>query len=66
MIDLDPHDRTLIQSIFTEIRDSGWFRRNAVTEWELLKLILREHSLEGWDEDELAERCRQLAHKRFS
>lgn len=40
MLNLEPDESALVGRIHEEIATEPWFKRTAVTEWELLKLIL--------------------------
>ena len=66
MIKLQPHEAVLIQRVYDGIVQESWFNRNAVTERELLKLILQTYAEEPGDEAVLLRACRGEAQGRFS
>jgi hypothetical protein len=66
MIKLQPHEATLIQRVYDGIVGESWFNRNAVTERELLKLILSSYAGDRKDEAHLMSSCREEARDRFS
>jgi len=66
MIKLQPHEAVLIQRVYDGITQESWFNRNAVTERELLKLILRAYAEHPGDEAALLCACRGEAQGRFS
>ena len=66
MVKLLPHEARLIQRIHEEIVGEPWFNRNAITERELLKLILERHAAGSTDETVLLPSCRDEARARFS
>jgi len=66
MITLQPHEAALIQRVYDEIVQQSWFNRNAITERELLKLILRAHALDPKSEAEMLLACREAARDRFA
>lgn len=66
MVKLQPHEAALIQRIYDAITREPWFNRNAVTERELLKLILRNHAANPADQAALMRLCRDEAMGRFS
>ena len=56
----------LIKRVYDRIAEAPWFNRNAVTERELLKLVLRNYAAEPADETALLQVCRDEARDRFS
>jgi hypothetical protein len=66
MVKLLPHEAMLIQRIHETIVGEPWFNRNAITERELLKLILLHHADGFTDEAALMPVCRDEARARFS
>ena len=56
----------LIQRVYDGIAQASWFNRNAITERELLKLILRNHAGGATDEAALTLACHDEARDRFS
>lgn len=66
MIKLQPHEAILIQRVYDGIAQEPWFNRNAVTERELLKLILSNFTGDCQDEASLLLACRDVARERFS
>lgn len=66
MIKLLPHEAMLIQRVHGAIVGESWFNQNAITERELLKLILQHHAGGVIDEAELLLLCRGEAQARFS
>lgn len=66
MVKLQPHEATLIQRVYDGIVAESWFNRNAITERELLKLILRNYAADLKDETNLLLTCRDEARDRFS
>ena len=66
MVKLLPHEAILVQRIHASIADEPWFNRNAVTERELLKLILLYHQSGSTEEAELTPLCYDEARARFS
>lgn len=65
MIKFLPHEAMLIQRVHEQIVGEPWFNRNAITERELLKLILERHADGAIDEAVLL-LCRDEARARFS
>ena len=59
-----PDEAALLKRIYDKIVAEPWFNRNAITERELIKLILTEHALR--DETGLQAYCFEEARKRFS
>ena len=66
MIKLQPHEASLIQGVYDGIIRESWFNRNAVTERELLKLILANYAGDPRDEAAFMLLCRDEARGRFS
>jgi hypothetical protein len=66
MVKLQPHEAMLIQRVYDGIIGESWFNRNAITERELLKLILQNHAGGHLDEAALLTACRGEARDRFS
>lgn len=66
MVKLPPHEAMLIQRVYDGISRESWFNRNAITERELLKLILQNHADGPADEAALLVTCRDEARDRFS
>lgn len=66
MVKLQPHEALLIQRVYDRIAEASWFNRNAVTERELLKLILRNYAETPRDETALLNACSEEARGRFS
>ncbi|MGV3550536.1 hypothetical protein [Rhizobium sp.] len=66
MVQLPPHQAQLIQRIHATIVGEPWFNQNAITERELLKLILRHHAGGADREEALMPICREEAQARFS
>lgn len=66
MTKLQPHEAVLIQRIYDGIARESWFNRNAITERELLKLILGNYAKEPMEEAALLLLCRNEARGRFS
>ena len=66
MVKLQPHEAMLIQRVYETIAGESWFNRNAITERELLKLVLGHHAAGGRDEAGLLLLCREEARRRFS
>lgn len=66
MLKLPPRDALLVQRVHAHIAGQPWFNRNAVTETELLKLILRHHATAGGQEAELVALSIDEARIRFS
>lgn len=66
MVKLLPHEAMLIQRIHATIVGEPWFNRNAITERELLKLMLAHHGAGFIDEAVLLPLCRDEARARFS
>jgi hypothetical protein len=66
MIKLQPHEARLIQRVYDGIAGESWFNRNAVTERELLKLILRTYAEGPVNETALLLACSEEARGRFS
>ena len=66
MVKLQPHEAALIQRVYDGIVAESWFNRNAITERELLKLILRNYAADLKDEANLLLICRNEAQDRFS
>jgi hypothetical protein len=66
MIKLQPQEAMLIKRVYDVIVEESWFHRNAVTERELLKLILRNYHGNGRDEAHLLVSCSKEARYRFS
>ena len=66
MAKLQPHEVVLIQRIYDEVAQASWFNRNAVTERELLKLILENYAEYPVDETALLRACDEEARNRFS
>jgi len=66
MVKLQPHEALLIQRVYDGIIQESWFNRNAITERELLKLILQNHADGRVDEAALLLTCRDEARGRFS
>lgn len=66
MVKLQPHEAMLIQRVFDGITQESWFNRNAITERELLKLILVNYGGDPTDEAALTLLCRDEARARFS
>lgn len=66
MVKLQPHEAMLIQRVYDAIVTESWFNRNAITERELLKLILQNHAEAPVDEAALLLTCRDEARDRFS
>jgi hypothetical protein len=66
MVKLQPHEAVLIQRVYDAISQESWFNRNAITERELLKLILQSFAEDVRDEAALLLTCRQEARGRFS
>lgn len=66
MVKLQPHEAMLIRRVYDAIARESWFNRNAITERELLKLILVNYAADSTDEAALALLCRDQARERFS
>jgi hypothetical protein len=66
MVKLPPHEALLIQRVYDGISQESWFNRNAITERELLKLILQNYADRPADEAALLLACRDAARDRFS
>ncbi|MBX9459609.1 MAG: hypothetical protein KL863_28240 [Rhizobium sp.] len=66
MLKLPPREALLIQRVHAHIAGQTWFNRNAVTETELLKLILRHHAGASRQEAELVALSIEEARARFS
>ena len=66
MVKLQPHEVVLIQRVYDAISGESWFNRNAITERELLKLILSNYAEASEDEAALLLACRQEARGRFA
>lgn len=66
MVKLQPQEALLIQRVYDGIVRESWFNRNAITERELLKLILQNHAGGPVDEAALLLACRDEARGRFS
>jgi hypothetical protein len=66
MVKLQPHEAMLIQRVFDGIVAESWFNRNAITERELLKLILQNHADASVDEAAFLLTCRNEARHRFA
>lgn len=64
MKDLSEGDRLLIRDVFIEITEAAWFKQNAVTERELLILIINKRS--SSPNGELLAECIAEARARFS
>lgn len=63
---LQPHEAMLVQRVHARIVSEAWFNGNAVTETELLKIILRHHADDVSDESALMALCLGEARARFS
>lgn len=66
MVKLLPREAMLIQRIHETIVGEPWFNGNAITERELLKMILAHHAAGSVDEVVLLPLCRDEARARFS
>jgi hypothetical protein len=66
MVKLQPHEAVLIRRVYDAISQESWFNRNAITERELLKLILSNHAEAFKDEAALLLTCREEARGRFA
>lgn len=55
-----------LRDLYQEIVGATWFNRNAMTERELLILILERHRESGGDIDTLRDACVAVARERFS
>jgi hypothetical protein len=65
MTKLQPTEAALIHRIYEGIIQESWFNRNAVTERELLKLVLTSYR-QALEEAALSKFCEAEAKKRFS
>ncbi len=63
MLNLKPDEAALVGRIHEETATEPWFKRTAVTEWELLKLILANRR--RCDDGSLRGLCKQQARGRF-
>lgn len=61
-----PHELETIRHIYLTVVDEPWFNRNAITERELLKLVLRACTGSDKSRSELEGLCRTEARARFS
>lgn len=66
MVQYQPHEAQLIRHVYQTITSQPWFNRNAITERELLKLILENHVNHGKDAAAFLDLCRGEAQARFS
>ena len=66
MIKLSPDNAELAGRVFAEISEQPWFNCNAVTERELLKLIIEHIRRSGRSEPTILSECQDQARNRFS
>jgi hypothetical protein len=66
MVKLPPQEAMLIQRVHAAIAAETWFNSNAITQTELLKLILTHHAAGETQEAALLLLCRNEARERFS
>ena len=65
-MNLPPSEAAIVYRVYSEIINSPWFNRNAVTEREALKMIIALVSGLPDSESELLARCVAEAKARFS
>ncbi|AYD04448.1 hypothetical protein [Neorhizobium sp. NCHU2750] len=61
-----PEEAIHLRDLFEDIVGAAWFNRNAMTERELLILILERHRDSGGDIEKLKDGCVATARERFS
>jgi hypothetical protein len=66
MIKLTPVQAQLAGRVYAQITDEPWFNRNAVTERELLKLVIETVRVSKDAEPQILSSCVEQARGRFS